>query len=163
MAKNIEKCIGLPEDFFKSDEYVTCNGHEFKSEVSRKYYRHHLMAKAKNAYLTAFTDLKRCAWACDDKKDDELAVEIRKMALDCMDMMEREIWEGDEYLKVVRADMLRRSLQFDEVIMQFSGVSLEDSRYNRRIALPSELAEKKDSDRYAARWNCRHRGPLIIF
>jgi hypothetical protein len=52
---------------------VTCGGYEFKSNLAKRFYRHHLISKAEKNYSSEFDSVLYCAWFCDDA-DDELSV-----------------------------------------------------------------------------------------
>lgn len=147
VAKDIENELKVSPDFLKSEEYLTCGGHEFKSHLAKRFYRHHLIAKAEKNYTSEFDSLLYCAWLCDDA-DDELAVEMRKMALKSIDKINTENDNERENLKLIKADLLRRSLQFDEMIEEFKDVTFEDEIRNEIIKFQLELAAKEDSACY---------------
>ena len=138
VSHNIEKELELSPDFLKTDEYLICDNMEFKSELSKKFYRQYLIGNEKKDYETAFFALLHCTWACDDAED-ELAVKIRKMALEILPKIDM-----NKDLMLIKADLLRRACQFDEFIRQFSDVSLSDELYDKIIKFQLELARKKD-------------------
>jgi len=90
-----------------------------------------------------------CAWTCDDNGD-ELAVEIRKMALKSMYKMKAQEEDEKHALILIEADLLRRSMQFDEVIRKFKDLILEDKTQNDIITFQIELSMNKDSDCHTA-------------
>ena len=47
VSHNIEKELGLSPDFLKTDEYLTCDNIEFKSDLSKKFYREYLIGNEK--------------------------------------------------------------------------------------------------------------------
>ena len=147
VASDIENELEVSPDILKSDEYLTCEGNEFKSELSKRFYRHYLISKAEEDYGSEFLSLLHCAWTCDDA-DDDLAVQIRKLALKSIDKIDAESDEEKSNLKLIKADLLRRSLQFDEVIREFKDIAFEDELKNGTIAFQLELAAKKDSACY---------------
>lgn len=144
VASNIENELEVPADILKTDEYLTCEGKNFKSKLSERFYKHYLISKAENNHDSEFLSLLHCAWTCDDN-DDELAVEIRKMALKSMYKIEPQEDDEKNALKLIEADLLRRSLQFDEVIRKFKDVILEDKTQNDIISFQIELSMNKDS------------------
>ncbi len=147
VAVKIEKELNLSADFLKSNEYRTCDGYEFKTDLAKKFYRYYLLSKAKGDYRSQFFSLMRCAWACDDA-DDDLAVEMRKMSLKSINKFNARSDDEKINLKFIKADLLRRSLQFDKLIHEFKDTTFEDKLKNDAIAFQLELAEKKDSSRY---------------
>jgi len=144
VASNIENELEVPADILKTDEYLTCEGKNFKSKLSERFYKHYLISKAENNHDSEFLSLLHCAWTCDDN-DDKLAVEIRKMALKSMYKIEPQEDDEKNALKLIEADLLRRSLQFDEVIRKFKDVILEDKTQNDIISFQIELSMNKDS------------------
>ena len=145
VASNIENELEVPADILKTDEYLTCEGKNFKSKLSERFYKHYLISKEEKDYNSEFLSLLHCAWTCDDN-DDELAVEIRKMALKSMYKIEPQEEDEKNALKLIEADLLRRSMQFDEVIRKFKDVILEDKTQNDIISFQIELSMNKDSD-----------------
>lgn len=146
VAIRLENELEVSPNLLKSDEYMTCDGHDFKSDLSKRFYRHYLISKAKKDYRSMFFSLLHCAWTCDDA-DDRLAVEIRKKAADSIDLFEADGDEKDN-LKIMKADLLRRSLQFDRVTDEFNDFRSDDDLLNSIIRFQIERALMKDSACY---------------
>lgn len=147
VAVDIENELNVSADFLKSNEYLTCKGYEFKSELAKRFFKHSLISKAEGDYRSQFFSLLYCAWVCDDAEDD-LAVEMRKLALKSIDKFNAKSDYEKDNLKLINADLLRRSLQFDKLISEFHNVTFEDKLKNEAIAFQLELATKKDSACY---------------
>lgn len=47
VAVKLENELEVPVDLLKTDEYLTCEGNKFKSNLSEKFYKYHLISKAK--------------------------------------------------------------------------------------------------------------------
>ena len=146
VAIRLENELEVSPNLLKSDEYMTCDGHDFKSDLSKRFYRHYLISKAKKDYRSMFFSLLHCAWTCDDA-DDRLAVEIRKKAADSIDLFEADGDEKDN-LKIMKADLFRRSLQFDRVADEFNDFRSDDDLLNSIIRFQIERAIMKDSACY---------------
>ena len=146
VAIRLENELDVSPNLLKSDEYLTCGGHDFKSDLSKRFYRHYLISKAKKDYRSMFFSLLHCAWTCDDA-DDRLAVEIRKKAADSIDLFEADGDEKDN-LKIMKADLFRRSLQFDRVADEFNDFRSDDDLLNSIIRFQIERALMKDSACY---------------
>lgn len=147
VAGTLENKLEASPDILKSDAYLTCEGKSFKYDLSKKFYKRYLILKEENNHKGEFFSLLHCAWACDDN-DDELAVEIRKLALNSIDKIVAEDDNEKNNLKLIKADLLRRSLQFDKLINEFKDLNLTDKNQNDVIKFQIELAMKKDSDCY---------------
>lgn len=145
VATKLENELEAPADILKTDAYLTCEGNDFKSDLTKKFYRRHLISKAERDYGSEFLSLLHCAWICDDN-DDELAIEVRKMALNSIDKIDTESVEEKNNLQLIKADLLRRSQQFDKVINEFEDFILEDKVQNDIIIFQIELAMNRDSD-----------------
>ncbi|MBQ6098554.1 MAG: hypothetical protein IJL02_01665 [Methanobrevibacter sp.] len=150
VASKLENELEVPADLLKTDEYLTCEGNDFKSELSKRFYRHYMISKAEKDYGSEFLSLLHCAWTCDNS-DDELAVKMRKMALPPLDKIVPQSDEEKNSLLLIKVDLLRRSLQFNNVISEFKDVILEDKIQNDIITFQIELALKKDSDCHTIR------------
>ena len=144
---NIEIEIELPKDFLKSDEYLTCEGNEFKSDLSKRFYRNYLISKANGDHESEFQSLLYCAWTCDDAEDD-FAVKVRKLALKSMDNTDAESADEKRNLLLMRIDLLRRSLQFERVIEEFKDFKDDDEVFYSIIRFQLKLAVNEDSGCY---------------
>ena len=147
VASSLENELEVPCEILKSDEYLTCGGHDFKSKSSKMFYRQHLISKADNDCRSEFFSLLHCAWACDDR-DEEFAVEIRKMALKSIDRIDAEDVDEKNNLILLKADLLRRSVQFDRLISEFKDVIINDKLYNDILSFQIEKAMEKDCGCY---------------
>ena len=144
VSADIEKKIDISENYLKSEEYMTCEGHEFESELAKKFYKNYLLSDDEES---KFYNLLHCAWACDDA-DDELAVEMRKLAVGPLNHIIEEAGEKkDDYL-IMKADLLRRSLQFGEVISQFSSMTFDREILNQITTFQVIKAKAEDSECY---------------
>ena len=63
-----------------------------------------------------------------------------------MNKMKAQDTDEKTALILIEADLLRRSLQFDEVIRKFKDLILEDKTQNDIITFQIELSMNKDSD-----------------
>lgn len=96
-----------------------------------------------------FLQYLHCAGACDDAWDDENSKLARKTAVKLTDNI-IESYEIDSIdLKVMKADLLRRSGEFDQVIEEYNDLSLDDSHLNKIIRFQVEKARQKDSECYS--------------
>ena len=71
------------------------------------------------------------------------------MALKIIDKLIEENINNE--LLLIKADLLRRTQQFNEVINEFKDIKLEKSIENKIIAFQIELSEKKDSECHTLR------------
>lgn len=147
VANSLDEKLEIPEEFLKSDEYITCEGNEFISKVARRFYKRFLIQRELQDAMKCFLNLHRCAWSCDDNED-PLAERIRLLAMPYLDeVIGQEPKDKDAYL-LIKADFLRRTSQFDKVIEEFGKVKFEDERYGQIIGFQIQKAEEKDTNCY---------------
>lgn len=147
VASSLENEPEVSLDFLKTDGYITCDGNDFKRDLSKRFYRHYLISKELNNHNSEFFALLHCAWTCDDAED-ELAVKVRKMALKSFENYETENEDEKKNLQVMKADLLRRSLQFEELIEEYENFTSDDELIYFIVRFQLECAIKKDSGCY---------------
>ena len=147
VAGNIEHELNISPEILKTDEYLTCEGKDFKNNLSKRFYRSYLISKARNDYVSAFYMLLYCAWKCDDSQDG-LAVEIRKQAVALFEKIDASNDDEKNRLQLIRADLLRRSLQFERLIEEYDDFKIEDEIMYSVIRFQLERAAKKDGACY---------------
>lgn len=151
VSSNIENFTLVPIAWLKSKEYVECNSElNMKSPLAVRFYKHYLFCKKGGLSEKAFGAIVNCAWACDDRSDEENAVYCRKLALlESDEIIKRG--GGNETLLVRRADFLRRSKQFDEVIKRYEGMTFSEEILNQIIAFQIEKAKQRDVGCYTVK------------
>lgn len=137
----------IPSNFLKSDEYKGCEGHDFKKHLSEKFYRRYMIERELNDIKKCFRYLLDCAWSCDDSED-ENADEIRKMALSYIDDIVPQDVEEERYFLMVKADLLRRTGQFDKLISEFSDVVTGEDDLDAGLRFHLAKARQKDTACY---------------
>ncbi|WP_298500820.1 hypothetical protein [uncultured Methanobrevibacter sp.] len=147
VAGRLENKLEVSKDFLKTEEYLTCEGNEFVSGLSKRFYRHYMISKKEHDSGSEFLSLLHCAWTCDDSAD-SLALKMREMALKSIDKIIPESEKEKENLKLIKADLLRRTCQFDRLISEFKDVIHENLLFNDIITFQIELAMAKNSDCY---------------
>lgn len=99
----------ISEEFLKTDSYQSCDNIDFENDLSRIFYRQHLI---EHENIDKFNALLCCAWACDDAEDMENAIKIRNKALKSIKDLDL-----DETTIIRKADIMRRAQRFDELIV----------------------------------------------
>ena len=146
-AEDLEEDHNVSMDFLKSDGYIACDGYDFKSDLSKLFYRRYLIAEHENDVMMCFVSLRNCAWKCDDYKD-ENAVAIRKQAIRYLDVMIRTYEEERNSLLVTKSDFLRRSGEFEKLISEYEGLTLGDELLDNIIQFQIERACEGDASCY---------------
>ena len=147
VAGNLENESGIKIDFVKSEAYTTCDDNEFEGKLSERFYRGFMIARETNNTRACFFNLHHCAWDCDDHNDPK-AIEMRKMALQYLDEMIESADEETNNLVLIKADMLRRTEQFDTLIEEYESVTLDDAQLDRVLKFQIKKAQEKDTACY---------------
>lgn len=147
VAGDLSDDSGISIDFLKSDDYLTCEGHEFISDLSKRFYRRYMISKETNDTANCFFSLLNCAWACDDSND-ELASEMRRLALPYLEEMIEKNSEDKNNFLLIKADFLRRMGEFDRMIDEFKNLILGDLKLDEIIQFQIMKAQEKDTSCY---------------
>ncbi len=132
----------------------TCDGIDFTSPLAEEFYRLHLAGLIDGDRKRAFYALLHAAWACDDARDEENAGFCRRRSLPILrEMADSEDLGVDELrnLKIMEADILRRSGLFREVAARFEDVVLGNELLDRLLAFELDRAARGDTACYTVR------------
>ena len=144
-ARDLGEELEVSKDLLKSESYLTCDGYDFKGNLSPRFYRRHLIAKESNNIEECFYNLLYCAWTCDDNED-ENAAEIRKQAIP---YIEEIIPHGNaNNLIAIKADLLRRTGQYEQLIEEYSNIYTDDAAINRVLKFQIQKAQEQDNACY---------------
>ena len=147
VANNLNEKLEIPEEFLKSEAYITYDGNEFISKVARRFYRRFMIQREMGNDYKCYLNLHRCAWSCDDNED-PLAGDIRMLALEYLDKVLDQNRDDRDALLLIKADFLRRTSQFDKVIDEFSDTTFDDEKYTQIIRFQVLKAGESDSKCY---------------
>lgn len=148
VAGSLKKDLIINADYLKSEEYETCSGIEFKSKLAARFYRQYLIENEKFEEIAAFFALLHCAWACDDAKDLQNSEYARRTAIKTANKIIKNNRKDNEDLIVIKADLLRRIGEYDQLIREYENFSLHDELLDKIIRFQVEKAQQKDNDRY---------------
>ena len=137
----------IPNDFLKSDAYLTCDGHDFKSDISKLFYKRYLIAKRENDVMMCFLSLRNCAWKCDDFEDENAAA-IRRQALAYIDDLIEDDEEDRNVLLVIKSDFLRRSGEFEKIVEEYENLTIGEEPHDSIIQFQIEKARARDDSCY---------------
>ncbi len=138
------------EKFVYSKAYQTAEGTHFKSELAERFYKRYILEREFGEISRSFDSLLRAAWACDDAGDKENAVHCRKEALKFLDIMISKD-ETNENLILQKADILRRSGMFEEVIKQYGDKKFSGELLKNIASFQVEKSKLKDDKCYTVR------------
>lgn len=147
VADNLEDEHELPEGFLKEDGYLSCDGHDFKSSLSKMFYRRYLIAKCESDVMMCFVSLRNCAWKCDDSEDENASI-IRRMALGYIDDLIENAGEDKNNLLVIKSDLLRRSGEFEKLVEEYENLTIGEEPHDSIIRFQLEKARVRDDSGY---------------
>ena len=147
-ASQVSESCEVSADFLKSDEYISCDGIAFKSELAKRFYKQYMIAaKADNSH-DAFFALLHAVWACDDAGDSSNAKLCRKKAAS-LGLLLLNSHEAETFM-LMCVDLMRRAGQFEEVISKYSSLHFRGDRWNNpdvmNAVLKFELEKARNED-----------------
>lgn len=151
VATSLDDDLIISSDYLKSEEYKTCGGIEFQSNLAEKFYKQYLIENEKFEDIHAFFGLMHCAWACDDAKDWQNSKLARQTAIRTVNKIIKSKEKDITDLIVMKADLLRRTCEFDQLIKEYENFKLEDELLDKIIRFQVEKAHEKDSSCYTLR------------
>ena len=112
----LETPLDTNRSYLESGEYITAGGSETENILVSRFIRKALVNLKNRDYAEAVKSYLYGAWVFDDENDDESAIECRKEALSIME--NSRLLDDDNFL-LLKADLLRRTGQFDKVISEY--------------------------------------------
>lgn len=149
VSEQISDKSAVHKEFLKSEEYRTNNnGINFDSQLASLFYKQHLINQYDGNERGSFFALLHASWACDDVGDTEKAIQCRILSLQILTSLIEQNPKDKEQLIVLKADIMRRALLFDDLIASFSLIRLSQELLNRILSFQLSLARKKDAECY---------------
>ena len=131
-----------------SEKYRTCNGIKFSSGLAKQFYKHYLINMHDDKVEDAFFAILHAAWACDDMEDNNHARYCREIAITLATQMIEEDHPNKSTLLLMRADLMRRSGHFEELIETYSSLTFEDKLFDQILAFEIDRAKNQDTSCY---------------
>ncbi len=153
VARDISRRVPFPKyvkQLVTSAGYEDCDGIGFKSDLAKRFFRKYFLAMEKDDRREALSSIHCAAWACDDTPDEEEnAKKCRELALEVAPVYTVDDLayadEEEESEDLIRADLLRRTGRFDEVIAEYSGKKyVIEKVHNSIVKYQVELASRHD-------------------
>ncbi|MBE6630616.1 MAG: DUF2225 domain-containing protein [Ruminococcaceae bacterium] len=147
VAWDLKNTTSLTRDLLREVIFSPCEERNFDSKLAARYYKLYLTLYFDSKREDAFRAALRAAWACDDVGDSENAVFCRKLALSLADRVIASK-HNDENLIIQKADLLRRSGQFDTLIREYADKTFSKPILNQIVAFQIQKAKEKDTGCY---------------
>ena len=152
ISQDLSDRTHVTQEWLKGELFTSCGGRTFSSRLAQQFYKFYLINQYDNNAAASFYAARCAAWECDDTEDNENAVYCRQCALTALDQLAAQDPPIDpdilEDLFVIRADLLRRCGQFEQVIAEYSEKQFSLEVMNKIIAFQIEKAQQQDTRRY---------------
>ena len=147
VANDLSEKTDITKDWLKNNQYSSCDNRNFASTLVEKFYKYYLINMINNNHKSAFYAVLHAAWACDDVEDVDNAMYCRQKALEELSQF---VVNNDEKetLLLVRADLLRRTRQFDLLVKEYEGQIFSEELLNKIATFQVEKAKKQDTACY---------------
>ncbi len=143
VAGSISDETPVDPEWLNDNGYRFSDDRNFKSTLADTFYKDYLLDCALGKTIKAFYAALYAAWACDDARDYENA---RFCRLKALKKMEKVVpYKNKETASLVRADLLRRTGQFNVLIKEYENVTFSDDLLNDIVAFQIKKA-KEESD-----------------
>ena len=148
VSDSISDPCPVPMAYIRSEGYLNCDGHAFKSELARSFYRHHKIQMLAGNTEGAFDALLYAAWVCDDLMDKAQAKAMRELCIPLATFLISKKKKKRDNLLLIRADLLRRAGRFDELLAAYENVRFNDDVMNQVLAFQFLKAKERDDACY---------------
>lgn len=138
----------VTREWLRSEEYLSANGISFSSELAKRFYKYYMINLADENPQDAFYALLHAAWSCDDSNDEANAKYCRELAISLVSELIEKSSQDKDTLLVTKADLLRRSGQFDTLIREYASINFDDELLNQIIAFEIDKAKEQDTKCY---------------
>lgn len=147
VAADLSKQTPVTQEWLKNDQYISCDNRNFACTLAESFYKYYLISIANNDHKSAFYAALHAAWACDDVEDTDNAIYCRQKALEELGKLVIEDDEKETFL-LIRADLLRRTGQFDLLIKDYEGKIFSEKLLNQICNFQVEKAKRNDTACY---------------
>ncbi|MGN0701942.1 MAG: hypothetical protein ACI4KL_02045 [Lentihominibacter sp.] len=135
----------VTKQWLQSEEYVTCNGIDFKSDSAKKFFKYYMINLEDENQEDSFFAILHAAWACDDANDSENAKCCRKLAIPIAEeLVDKKVDNADAIL-LMKADLLRRAEDFEALISEYCDIKFDNDIMNDILTFQLKKAGEKDS------------------
>ena len=132
--------------FLRSEAYLTCEGHTFRSDTARMFWRAGMISLQEGRMKDAAYAMLCCVWASDDAADTENAKICRLKTADLLEQVPED--DEKEVRMTVRMDMLRRAGQFERLLREYADVHFTDHVCRRIARVEKKLSQEGDAGKH---------------
>ena len=146
-APDLSEKTAITKEWLNNGQYISCDGRNFANTLAERFYKHYLISSANADNEAAFYAVLHAAWASDDVEDIINATYSRKKALE---LFQKLVFANDEEetYSLMRADLLRRTGQFELLIKEYEKKTFSDKLLNKIAVFQVEKAKQRDTACY---------------
>ena len=148
-ANSLVKPIKCDKEYLKSPEYKDFPDPSPISTLARQFARKARISIKEADYVGASKAYMNAAWASDDERDETWQSEFRMLVMQMMERFNEK--EMDDNQRVLRADLLRKTRQFERLIQEYENVSFENDFLNKIARFQILKAKDKDTATYTVK------------
>lgn len=148
ISEEVSDTSDVTMEWLKSERYLTCDGIKFESDLAKRFYKYYMISIEDKNDEDAFFAILHAAWACDDEGDEENACRCRMLAIPLATLLINNDHERKNDFLLMRADLMRRAGQFEDLIETYSLVHFDIDLLNQILQFEIEKAKKKDLSCY---------------
>ncbi len=148
ISREVSDKSSVSREWLQSENYLMSEGLHFKSIIADSFYKGYLIKTYDNDIEDAFYMMLYAAWACDDINDVENAIICRKKAVGISSELLQSRYENCEELLLMRADLMRRSKMFEDLIKEYASVKVKQPLHKQILKFEIKKAKEHDASRY---------------
>lgn len=151
VSEEVSDESSVTKEWLQSEKYLSCDGISFYSNLAKIFYKYYLINLEDKNTKDAFFAILHAAWVCDDNSDFDNAKHCRQLAIPLVDNLIDEEEENVDNLLLIKADLMRRSGDFNNLILKYNNVKFSDDILNKIIAFQLQKANDKDTSCYTVK------------
>ena len=136
-------------DYVESDEYKNASGLSGQNQTADRMIRKALGCVKNHSYKEAVQSYLYASWLFDDDNNDASASACRRAAVRIFDE-HPAAFRGDDNFKVLMADMMRRSGDFQRVVREYEGKAFRSQLMTAIAFFEVQLASREDKAAHRA-------------
>lgn len=135
--------VDIEADYLSSEEYLSFGGITGVRGKAAHMIKKALICIKERSYKEAVQSYLYAAWILDDDNSEPQAKACRKAAVEVMDS-HSAAFKNDANFKLLRADLLRRSGDYERVVSEYEGVAFNSQLMTAIAFFEVNLAAQKD-------------------
>ena len=150
-ATDLSKTEETDPAYLSSPEYTRCEDLPLPEGRCRHFYQYYLLGRQRGDREAQLFGLRCAFWICDDLDELWMAEVLRGKAIQLLDEHPEEDPEQREREMVMRADLLRRSGQFQRLLDEYRGFEAKAPIHRAILRYELRCARMEDDRAHTVR------------